>query len=141
MGERKQGAFEELVADLLGARPGADLLLRKTNATLVALAQMGNCVLVGRGANFATKKLDSGFHVRLVASRPTRIERLSGLQEQEGRRAADLLKEMDSGRGAYVRNAFDRDVSDPLAYDCIFNTSEMSFDDVARLMSSHVETA
>ena len=138
MEERKHGAFEELVADLLGARPGADVLVRKTNATLVALAQMGNCILVGRGAHLATRKLASGFHVRLVASRSVRLERLRELEKLEGRSAAELLKEMDAGRTNYIRNAFDSDVSDPLAYDCLFNTTEMSFDEVARMLAAHV---
>jgi cytidylate kinase len=136
--ESKANAIQELFDDLLGISPGSDTMIRRTNETLIALAQMGNCVLIGRGGNFATRALTSGFHVRLVASDEIRIKRTReyyGVGEKE---AEELMKKIDSDRTDYVRAAFDKDVADPLNYDCVINTTGMSCEDAARMIAAHL---
>lgn len=138
--ERKASALEELVRDILGMTPGTDTVLRKTKQTMAALAQMGHCVFIGRGANFVTRRLEAGFHVRLVADQETRVRRIADEHDLDERSAAGLLKELDAGRRAYVRGAYDHDITDPLAYDCVINTTAVSFDDAAAMIATCVKT-
>jgi cytidylate kinase len=139
LAESKVNAIQELFDDLLGISPGSDTMIRKTNETLIALAQMGNCVMIGRGGNFATKALGSGFHIRLVASEETRLKRIREYYKVGEREAEELMKKVDLDREEYVRAAFDKNVSDPLNYDCVVNTTGMSCDDAARMIAAHLQ--
>ena len=58
----------------MGLHPSSWTLVQQTNATILQLAQMGNVILVGRGATVITSKLNNVFHVRLVGSLEKRIE-------------------------------------------------------------------
>jgi cytidylate kinase len=139
MAEGKVSAIHELFADLLGISPGSDTLIRKTNQTLIALAQMGNCVVIGRGGSFATSRLPLGFHIRLVASPEDRIQRVQDYYKVGEKEAEGLMKDTDAGRKQYIRLAFDKDVSDPLAYHCVINTTSMSCHDAAQLLAAHLQ--
>lgn len=136
--ESKVNAIHELFADLLGISPGSDTMIRKTNETLIALAHMGNCVLIGRGANFATRALPSGVHVRLVAGDETRLQRIQELYKVGEKEAAEMMKDTDSGRKDYVRLAFAKDVTDPLNYHCVINTTSVSCDDAAKMVARYL---
>jgi cytidylate kinase len=137
--EHSVSALSEFVRDMLGITPGTDTVLRKTKQTMAALAKMGHCVLIGRGANFATARLGAGFHIRLVADHPTRVRRIRDEHGLDERGAAGLVKELDAGRRDFVRNAYARDITDPLAYDCLINTTGVSFDSAAVMIAAHVK--
>ena len=53
--------------------------------------------------------------------------------------AVELLRKTDSDRRDYVSNAFDRDITDPLAYDCVLNTTRLTCEDVARMLVDHLQ--
>jgi len=140
MTEDGVSAFEDFVAELVNLHPASDVFIRKMNETILALARMGNTVLIGRGANYVTRQLPAGFHVRLVASRETRLRRMKdyyGLDEKE---VAGHLKRTDGNRKDYVRDALGKDVADMLAYDCVINTTWVSYEDAARLIAGHLQS-
>ena len=43
------------------------VLVHKTAKTILQLAEMGNVIIIGRGANVVTAHMNNIFHVRLVA--------------------------------------------------------------------------
>jgi cytidylate kinase len=139
LAESKMSTIHELFADLLGISPGSDTMIRKTKETLITLAQMGNCVLIGRGGSLATKALKSGFRVRLVASKERRLERIQENYTLSEREAEELMQKVDSDRRDYVRIAYGKDVSDPLNYDCVINTTGMSCDDTAWMIAAYLQ--
>ncbi|MHC4470642.1 MAG: hypothetical protein ACYTDY_15195 [Planctomycetota bacterium] len=51
-------------------------LLGKSNRTILHLATMGNAIIVGRGANIVTRRLEGGIRVRLVGT--PRLRRRAG---------------------------------------------------------------
>lgn len=128
--------FESFVDDLFGLHPPAHSLVRKTNETIVALAKMGKTILVGRGANFLTRKLEGGFHVRLVASRESRLRHYQEYFDLSDKEAAERLKSADESRKNYVRDVFGKDVDDLLFYDCVINTTWISYDAAARIIAA-----
>jgi cytidylate kinase len=140
MTEAGVNAFEEFVAELVGLHPASDTFVRATNETILALAKMGNAVIIGRGANYVARQLPGGFHVRLVASRGARLRRMReyyGLNEKE---AAGQLKRTDEDRKDYVRDAVGKDVADVLGYDCVINTTHVSYDDAARIIVGFLQS-
>ncbi|HEY8240649.1 MAG TPA: cytidylate kinase family protein, partial [Kiritimatiellia bacterium] len=76
MTESKTSEFNDSLEEMFGLHPAKWLLVKKTSETILHLAGLGHVILVGRGANVVTAKLDGGFHVRLVGSFARRVEHL-----------------------------------------------------------------
>ena len=76
MQEEHKSMIEDSVEEWMGLHPSFWTLVQQTNATILRLAQIGNVILVGRGATVIASKLKNAFHVRLVGSLETRIERV-----------------------------------------------------------------
>lgn len=140
MTEAGVNAFSEFVAELVGLHPASDKFIRATNETILALAKMGNAIIIGRGANYVSRKLPGGFHVRLVASREARLRRMREYFELSEREAAEELKRTDADREDYVRDAVGKDVSDVLGYDCVVNTTYLSYEEAARMIAGAIQS-
>lgn len=138
MTETGVNAFEEFVAEIVGLHPTSDTFIRATNETILALAKMGNAVFIGRGSTFVTRQLPGGFHVRLIASREARLRRMREFYDLNEKEAAKRLKRTDEDRENYVRDAVGQDITDVLAYDIVINTTHLSFDDAARMITAHL---
>ncbi|MGD8414557.1 MAG: cytidylate kinase-like family protein [Candidatus Latescibacterota bacterium] len=140
MNEAGVHAFEDFVAELVGLHPAADTFIRKTNETILALAKMGNAVIIGRGASYVTKGLPGGFHVRLVASKAKRLKWLMDHRKVDEKEAASLLKRTDEDRREYIRDATGGDATDVLSYDCVLNTTRLSCEDAAEMIAHHIQS-
>src|ERR1051325_1337889 len=58
MPENHKPMLTDIMEELLGLHPSSWTLVRQTAETILHLAQMGYVILVGRGANVITQKLD-----------------------------------------------------------------------------------
>ena len=130
--------FQETLNAMVGQHPSSIALVNRLNETILALGGMGNTVLLGRGANLLTRSIRGGFHVRLVADPESRLERLKEARKLDDRAAEELLRKLDKDRAEYVRGNFGADVADVLAYDCVINTTWMSYDAAAELIAARV---
>jgi cytidylate kinase len=136
--EQKTRKFQDTIEEILGLHPSTLALVRRTNETILSLAQSGNVILIGRGSNFLTRTLRGGLHVRLVAEMFVRVRRLMdllGLDEAEARVRA---MRMDEGRRGYVSEHFLREIDDPLAYDLIINTTSLAPVDAAEMVAAQL---
>jgi cytidylate kinase len=140
MTEEGVNAWRDFVAEMVGLHPASDLFIRKMNETILAIARMGNAVIIGRGAGYVTRHLPGGFHVRLVASRDSRLRRMKDYYDLSEREVAERLKRTDENRKDYVRDALGKDVTDVLAYDCVINTTWVSYDEAARMVVGHLQS-
>lgn len=127
-------AFEEF----LGLHPSTWTLVEKTNATILRLAQIGNVILVGRGANMVTSELETVFHVHLVGSLEKRINQAQKTFDLDRKSAITYIKKKDEGRRRYLKDNFDKDINDPLLYHIIINTDLVRHDEAARLIGNEV---
>ncbi|MBN1588825.1 MAG: cytidylate kinase-like family protein [Pirellulales bacterium] len=87
---------------------------------VVAAAQCGRVVFVGRGAQFFLPAT-AGIAVRIVAPEAYRVAELAeryGCDEKQTRRR---MKEADTGRRDFVARYFQRDIDDPHLYDLVIN--------------------
>jgi cytidylate kinase len=94
--------------------------------TLAALAAHGDAILVGRGANFALRCSEYGFHLRTVGSLEVRIERLSKARQISPESARRMIEDIDAERRAFIRHHFNQDVDDHRHYSIVFNTDHLS---------------
>ena len=136
--EDKDTTVQALVGELLGLHPSMWTLFHHTSDTILKLARLGRCIIVGRGAEIITAKLKSGIHARLIAPEDTRVARLKVQLSLDEKAAAKYAHEQDEGRRRYIKNNFDRNIDDPLLYHAVLNTGLLSFEETASVLDAMI---
>ena len=136
--EDRVSAIEDTLADIFGVRPTAETLVQQTAETIVKLAELGNVILVGRGANFVTAKVPHMVHVRLVAPLEDRIERIIRDDKKSPDEARKFCLEEEQSRARFIKTYFHGDINDPVNYHLVINTSRVGYDNAARLIGEAV---
>jgi cytidylate kinase len=138
MPEDRVSETADTLDQLFGIRPSSWTLVRKTSETILRLAQIGNVVLIGRGANIITRNLDRAFHVRLVGSVPVRIQHIMAYKHLDEAAAEEYVRTEDLKRERYVRKYFEQDIEDPLNYHVVINTDRVGYAGAAELVAGAV---
>jgi cytidylate kinase len=95
-------------------------------------------IIIGRGANIITARLDSVFHVRLVAPLEMRIRRIQENDGLDRKAALEFVQREDRGRKRYLRKHYQKDINDPLLYHLVINTELMGYEKAAQLVGDVV---
>jgi cytidylate kinase len=125
--ERNQPAVREWFQSLFLQRYPSSDYSRHLAKVLMAIAEHGRAVILGRGASFILKSQDR-LSVLLVAPLE---ERLRNFAYQEGLPQADARRRLfqaDSERRAFIQRHFHADILDPTQYDLVLNTAAVSAD-------------
>ncbi len=138
MTEDRTSEIADTMEELFGLHPPSWLLVRKIAETILHLAELGNVILIGRGAAVVTAGLVHVFHVRLVSSLEKRVQRIQELNRLSREAARQLIQKEDRGRERYLKKYFTTDVDDPLLYHLTINTDLISHDQAARLIADGV---
>lgn len=105
------------------------LFIEQTNV-IKSLAAEGNCVIVGRCADYVleTAKIES-VDLFVYASMEHRIERISKKYNIDRDKAKEKIKKVEKGRKAYYNYYSNKDWGSIANYDLCINTSLISIDD------------
>lgn len=141
MPEKRVSEIRGMIEELFGLHPSEWALVHRTSETILHLAELGNVILVGRGANVITRHLAGGFHVRLVGSLDKRMAHAQAYYQLDRTAAEKMVRKEDAGRRDYLRTYFDRDIDDPLLYHLVINTDRISHDDAAAMISRQIPAA
>jgi cytidylate kinase len=136
--EDKDTTVQALVGELLGLHPSMWTIFHHTSDTILKLARLGRCIIVGRGAEIITAKLKSGVHARLVAPETVRLTHLQKHFGLDDKAAAKYLHEHDEGRRRYLKTNFEKNIEDPLLYHATLNTGLLTYEQTANLLASLV---
>ncbi len=136
--EDKDATMQALVGELLGLHPSMWTLFHHTSDTILKLARVGRCIIVGRGAEIITAKLKSGIHARLVAPEEARIAHLKSHMGLDDKAAVKYAHEHDEGRRRYIKTNFDRNIDDPLLYHAVLNTGRLSLEATASVLEAMI---
>jgi cytidylate kinase len=136
--EDRISEISDTMDELFGLHPPSWTLVRKISETVLHLAELGNVILIGRGANVITSKLDYVFHVRLISSLEKRMERMQALKGFTAKQAREFILREDRGRGRYLKKYFNKDIDDPLSYHLTVNTDWIPYDEAAHLIAEAV---
>ena len=136
--EDKDTTVQSIVGELLGLHPSMWTIFHHTSGTILKLARLGRCIIVGRGAEIITAKLKGGTHIRLVAPENVRLAHLEKHFKLDAKAAAKYLHEHDEGRRRYVKSNFEKDIDDPLLYHAVLNTDLLGFPTTADLIADLV---
>ena len=138
MPEDRVSGIEDLFDELFGLHPPVWTLVEKISDTVLRLAQLGNVIVLGRGGNIITSKLDYMFHVRLVGARSARIEFLQADRNVDRHTAMKIMEAEDAGRRRYIKRYFHCDIDDPKLYHLVINTSEVGHATAATIIAETV---
>jgi cytidylate kinase len=138
MPEDRTSEIADTMEELFGLHPPSWLLVRKVTETILHLAELGNVILIGRGAAVVTASLNHVFHVRLVSALEKRVQRIQDLNNLSRKAALEFIREEDRGRERYLKKYFKADVDDPLLYDLTINTDRVPHDRAARIIADAV---
>jgi hypothetical protein len=138
MPEDRTSEIADTMEELFGLHPPSWLLVRKVTETILHLAELGNVILIGRGAAVVTANLSHVFHVRLVSALEKRVQRIQELNHLSKDAALKFIREEDRGRERYLKQYFKTDVDDPLLYDLVINTDRIPHDQAAKLIADAV---
>ena len=127
---------EAVIGELMGLHPSLWQLEQQISAAILQLAHVGHVIFAGRAANLITRSLSSGLHVRLVAPLDLRVARMAAHLGCPIDEARALVEKTDLARQRFVRSHFDRDLDDPLLYDLVINTLNLSPNSAARLVAT-----
>jgi len=120
---------------VLDAERAASLAARVINEA----AEIGDCVIVGRGAQCVLRDRPDVFHVFVYASLPDRVRRIRA-RLGEAADVEGVIDAMDRERAAYVRRHFGASWLDPRLYELMVNAA-IGEDAAAATIRTALETA
>lgn len=116
-----RGSFEPRIdtanLELLDAEHLAMLFEKVVND----IADRGNCVIIGRGANYFLRQRKDAFHVFLYAPYEEKMRRIIAQGESE-REARHLLESVDGERAAFIKKYYGKVWPDRSLYNLMINT-------------------
>jgi cytidylate kinase len=138
MPEKKVLGIDDAMGEILGLHPSLWTLVQHTTDTIIRLAQIGNVILVGRGATLVTSGLQNVFHVRLVGSIDKRAQHVQDYFQFDRAQALDYIKKKDRERRRYLKKYFGQKIDDPLRYHLVVNTDWITYKDAAIIIGQAV---
>ena len=111
----------------------ADTYLRHLVAAMRGVAELGRCVIVGRGAPRILPP-ERTVRVRLIADRTDRIANISKQRQCSERDAAEWVDRVEKERTEFALRSFGADPADPHQYDLVLNTSRLSVHECAEVV-------
>jgi cytidylate kinase len=94
---------------------------------LATLAAQGDSILLGHGGAYALQE-QPGLHVRITASLPVRVYRLSKRWDMSLEKTRKTVQKIDAERRDFIQRHFRQDRDDIRFFHLVFNTDSLSVD-------------
>ena len=134
--EKGVSVLEDWISSLVDRRHlWPDQYLQHLMKIIGTIGRHGRVVIIGRGANFVLPG-DKRLSIRVIAPLEERIRNVSeelGITVEEAR--LRVIK-IESDRRAFIRKYFNADIRDPLNYDLVINTGNISLEDAMSTINS-----
>jgi len=127
--EKNRPMITEWVESLFRERYLSGEYFHHLSKVLLAIAEHGRAVILGRGASWILKP-QSCLRVLLVAPIEARVRIVAsreGMPREEARRR---VTQEESDRRAFIRRHFHADMLDPMHYDLVLNTGSLGHEAV-----------
>jgi cytidylate kinase len=105
---------------------------------IITLSRLGGVVVVGRGSNFILT-IQTGFHMRVVASSTVREQNLMKYEKLSQEEARRQIEDYDKERRDFIKRNFKRDIDDPEYYDMILSTNYIDIEDAVAFIKEAIE--
>lgn len=128
--------------DFLGLRPSEEARKAyhdKVREILKELAAEGNVVIVGRAGQVILHGVEDTLHVRVYAPLDLRVERLSERHNISPQVARTQIETSDQVRTRYLKRFYKARWDDPVLYDVMINTANLTVETAAQMVCKMVE--
>lgn len=105
-----------------------------TQLVIREMAETGNTVIIGRGAQFLLRGLPRTLHVYIYAPLPQRIANVMRIFNYSRTEATDFIEQRDGETANYLRHYYGSDGSQAELYHLHINTGLFSFETAASLI-------
>jgi len=137
--EKGVSVLDEWISSLVDKRHlWPDRYLQHLMKIIGTIGKHGQAIIIGRGANFVLPP-DKRLSIRVIAPMEKRIRNVSkklGITVEE---AKPRVITTESDRKAFIRKYFNADIGDPLNYDLVINTGNLSIDDAMNTINGVLE--
>ncbi len=134
MPEDRVSQMHDIIEDLFSLHPPTETLVRQTSETILRLAELGNVIILGRGANIITARVPWALHVRLVGSVERCVAHMQVFDKLNEKDALARIEREDGGRRRYLKRYFGKDIDDPLQYHLVINTDWVTLPHAAAIV-------
>lgn len=131
MTEKFHNEIEDYLNQLILGYTEQDIVYRNLFKSIRILAESGHVIFIGRGACWITRDLPMGIHLRLVAPKNIRIQRISNILNISKKDSRQLMEQQDKDRKKLFKKYFHKDINDPYLYDSVINTAKLNVNDIA----------
>ena len=140
--EKTQSLIYDSVDGLLRILQGKSFSIEEYHValikTLATLAAQGHAILLGHGGAFVLQG-QPGLHVRITASLPVRIRRLSKKWNTPDEKTRKTVLKIDAERREFIHRHFNQDKDDIRFYHLVFNTDYLTVDRIVAAITGVVE--
>ena len=137
--EKGASVLEEWISSLVDRRHlWPDRYLQHLMKIIGTIGKHGRAVIVGRGANFVLPP-EKRISLRVISSLETRIRNVSQAFGTTAAEARSRILKTESDRKAFIKKYFHEDIQNPLNYDIIINTEDLSIDDAMNAVIGTLE--
>ncbi len=105
---------------------------------IIALAEEGNVIIVGRGAAQVTQRMKNCHHFRMFASHAFKVSSIAKRLSVDRGEAESLIEKRQKERDRFIRDFLDRDPYDLNIYHLIFNNDRNSASKVADTIADYL---
>jgi cytidylate kinase len=130
----RRGEMAEFFDAILNRKLDETMMFRKLAEVVRVLAAHGHSVIVGRGAYLITHDLKTGMHVRLVAPRAWRVQKVASERNLTGYEADKVVAEGERRRDNFIRTFFVQDPHQPFHHDLIIDNSRFNLTQIAEII-------
>ena len=110
--------------------------LEVTRQIIRELADMGNVVIIGRGATYLLKDHPSALHVLTTAPRETRVRLTMDREQLPQEDAERSVHDQERHRVAFLRKFFHVDPLDPELFDIVLRVGRLSLNQYAEIVAA-----
>jgi hypothetical protein len=121
----------DAIGSLFSGHVSHNEAFRRLARHLMLIAQAGNAIIVGRGGAIITAPLRNCYHFRLDASVQFCIASTMRRLEVSEKEAAEMLREYDRMREAFIDGCLHASVRDLAHYHAVFNRDRSGIEEIA----------
>lgn len=137
--EKKFSDIQTMFEELFGLHPTKREMVHNISKSILKLGDMGNAIIIGRGAFYITRHYKNALHIRFIGSMHKRIKHMVDEYSLTLKQAEEYINKEDLQRYEYVKKLFGVDLNNPHYYDLVINTDKMAANEIAGLILHQIE--
>ena len=139
--EKRVNAYIVPVPHYVGMNEGFRLNMQVATAqfdVMRSLAEKGNCIFVGRCADYILRSRDDVVRVFIMGDMPTRIKTIMARKNLSEDQAKKLIKEVDKDRSSYYRYYTDQIWGEAENYDLCIDSGRIGVQGVVDVIKAYI---